>query len=174
MKNVPILVILLLTIGAYWKRRRDVKKPMKVSGNVNVVTLIQTVSLLLLFSFDNTVLSFVISRDNILGLNNELVFNLEMLRVIFIENIFFKFLVPIYLLKNSRTNLPLLWAERNLRKQDFFRTVPSFIPRRVISRYQTENVQQPEQKAPTVNMSSSSHRHLIYIRNSFIDVLFVN
>ena len=52
MKNVLILVILLLSIGAYWKRR-NVKNPMKVSGNVNVVTLSQTVSLLSLFSFDN-------------------------------------------------------------------------------------------------------------------------
>ena len=169
MKNVLILVILLLSIGAYWKRR-NVKNPMKVSGNVNVVTLSQTVSLLSLFSFDNTLLSFVISTDNFLGLSNELVFNLEMLRVLFIENIFFKFFVPLYLLKNSRTNLPLLWAERTFRKADFFMTAPSFIPRRNLSRYQPENVQQPEQKVPTGNMSSSSNRHVIYVRHSGVDI----
>ena len=98
MKNVLILVIMLMTLGIHWKRRHS-RKPMAVPGNVNVVTLKQTVTLLTLFSFDNTLLAFIITTDNALGISNELVFLLEMLRVIFIENIFFKFLVPLSFFK---------------------------------------------------------------------------
>ena len=161
-----ILVILICTIGAYWKRRH-VKKPMAVSGRVNVFTLSQTVTLLTLFSFDNTLLSFVISSDNVLGMSNELVFNLEMLRVIFIENLFFKFLVPLYLLHNTGTNLPSLWAERNYRNQDFFMTVRNLTPRQVISRYQVENERDQEGEE---RGGSSSTRHVLLVRKSCVDV----
>ena len=160
MKNVLILVIMLMAFSVYWKRRH-VRKPMAVPGNVNVVTLRQTVTLLTLFSFDNTLLSFVITTDNIFGINNGLVYLLEMLRVIFIENIFFKFLVPLYLLHNSRTNLPALWAERNCRKQKFFMTAPSLTPRQIISRYQ-EQEREPER--------NSSYNRVVYIRNSSLDI----
>ena len=166
LKNVLILVILICTIGAYWKRRH-VKKPMAVSGRVNVFTLSQTVTLLTLFSFDNTLLSFVISSDNVLGMSNELVFNLEMLRVIFIENLFFKFLVPLYLLHNTGTNLPSLWAERNYRNQDFFMTVRKLTPRQVISRYQVENERDQEGEE---RGGSSSTRHFLLVRKSCVDV----
>ena len=166
LKNVLILVILICTIGAYWKRRH-VKKPMAVSGRVNVFTLSQTVTLLTLFSFDNTLLSFVISSDNVLGMSNELVFNLEMLRVIFIENLFFKFLVPLYLLHNTGTNLPSLWAERNYRNQDFFMTVRNLTPRQVISRYQVENERDQEGEE---RGGSSSTRHVLLVRKSCVDV----
>ena len=161
MKNVLILVIMLMAFSVYWKRRH-VRKPMAVPGNVNVVTLKQTVTLLTLFSFDNTLLAFIITTDNALGISNELVFLLEMLRVIFIENIFFKFLVPLYLLQNSRTSLPALWAERNCRKQKFFITALSLTPRQIISRYQEEE-REPEIK-------SSFNRRVVYIRNSCLDV----
>ena len=166
LKNVLILVILICTIGAYWKRRH-VKKPMAVSGRVNVFTLSQTVTLLTLFSFDNTLLSFVISSDNVLGMSNELVFNLEMLRVIFIENLFFKFLVPLYLLHNTGTNLPSLWAERNYRNQDFFMTVRNLTPRQVISRYQVDNERDPEGEE---RGGSSSTLHVLLVRKSCVDV----
>ena len=167
MKNVLILVIMLMTLGIHWKRRHS-RKPMAVPGNVNVVTLKQTVTLLTLFSFDNTLLAFVITTDNALGISNELVFLLEMLRVIFIENIFFKFLVPLYLLQNSRTSLPALWAERNCRKQKFFITALSLTPRQIISRYQEDISRYQEEEAPEIK--SSFNRRVVYIRNSCLDV----
>ena len=143
------------------------KKPMAVSGRMNVVTLSQTVALLSLFSIDNTLLSFVISSDNIFGMSNELVFNLEMLRVIFIENIFFKFLVPLYLLQNTGTNLPSLWAERNYRNQDFFMTVRKLTPRQVISKYQVESEKDQEGGE---RGGSSSTSHILLVRKSCVDV----
>ena len=168
MKNVLILVIMLMTLGIHWKRRHS-RKPMAVPGNVNVVTLKQTVTLLTLFSFDNTLLAFVITTDNALGISNELVFLLEMLRVIFIENIFFKFLVPLYLLQNSRTSLPALWAERNCRKQKFFITALSLTPRQIISRYQ-EDISRYQEEEREPEIKSSFNRRVVYIRNSCLDV----
>ena len=157
-----------MTLGIHWKRRHS-RKPMAVPGNVNVVTLKQTVTLLTLFSFDNTLLAFVITTDNALGISNELVFLLEMLRVIFIENIFFKFLVPLYLLQNSRTSLPALWAERNCRKQKFFITALSLTPRQIISRYQ-EDISRYQEEEREPEIKSSFNRGVVYIRNSCLDV----
>ena len=93
-----------------------------MSGRANVITLKQTVILLILISLDNAGLSYVICRDNSLGMSEDLVFLLEMLRVILIENIFFKFLLPLYFLVGSRTSLPSLWAQQDDRKLKFFLT----------------------------------------------------
>ena len=116
---------------------------MKVRGHYNLLTLKQTVILLILFSFDNSGLSFIISNDflpNFVSINSELVMKVEILRVILVENIFFKFLVPLYLLIQSRSKLPSLWADEDQRKLKFFMTSPSFIPRPVITKYQPSNL----------------------------------
>ena len=206
MINVFLLLIIIMTIGVYWKRRQQ-KKPMRVSnGNVNVITLNQTVILMSLISLDNTGLSYVINLDNFLGLSEDLVFKLETFRVILIENIFFKFCVPLYFLIDSKAKLPSLWAERDDRKLDFFLTGQTFIARPVVFKYKVESEQtgcychQPEIQHHLIESQhhhlesqkshSKSHRphkeihldqthppyrrtesrHVIYFRNSSIDV----
>ena len=127
MKNVLVVVIIILSIGVYWKQRHQ-KNPMRVSGNFNVITLKQTVIFLILISFDNTCLSYVICWDNFFGMSEDVVFVLEMLRVILVENIFFKFCVPLYFLIDSKTKLPSLWAERDDRRLNFFMTAQEIRP----------------------------------------------
>ena len=139
-KNVLLFVILIMTIGIYWKLRQQ-KRPMRVSGRANVITLKQTVILLILISLDNAGLSYVICRVNSLGMSEELVFRLEMLRVILIENIFFKFLLPLYFLERSRTSLPSLWAQCDSRKLKFFLTTRRMIGKfRVILLFNSNGV----------------------------------
>ena len=70
MKNVLVVVIIILSIGVYWKQRHQ-KNPMRVSGNFNVITLKQTVFFLILISFDNTCLSYVICWDNFFGMSED-------------------------------------------------------------------------------------------------------
>ena len=158
MKNVVLIVVILVAIGVYWKKRQQ-KKPMKVSGNVNVMTLWQTVCYIIFVSLDNTVLSFVISSDflSYFELDENLAFNLEMLRVILVENIFFKFLVPLYLLQNSKTSLPSLWVERDWRRLEFSMTSQSLIPRPVVSKYEPAGV-------------GKTHRQLVYVLKSSREV----
>ena len=162
MKNVVLIVVILVAIGVYWKKRQQ-KKPMKVSGNVNVMTLWQTVCYIIFVSLDNTVLSFVISSDflSYFELDENLAFNLEMLRVILVENIFFKFLVPLYLLQNSKTSLPSLWVERDWRRLEFSMTSQSLIPRPVVSKYEPAGVG---------NTAATTHRQLVYVLKSSREV----
>ena len=153
---------------------------MKISGNWNVLTLKQTVILLILFSVDNTVLSYFISDEL-----NEFYLNFEILRVIIVENIFYKFLVPLYLLIDSRSKLPLLWADEEQRKLKFFMTAPSFISRPVITKYQPSNwtegsscprnksrIQVSEAQGQHLQPSTSRHssHHVVYVRRSFVSV----
>ena len=162
MKNVVLIVVILVAIGVYWKKRQQ-KKPMKVSGNVNVMTLWQTVCYIIFVSLDNTVLSFVISSDflSYFELDENLAFNLEMLRVILVENIFFKFLVPLYLLQNSKTSLPSLWVERDWRRLEFSMTSQSLIPRPVVSKYEPAGVGKT---------AATTHRQLVYVLKSSREV----
>ena len=67
-----------------------------------------------------------------------------MMRIILIEIIFFKFVVPVYLIVRSRTHLPALWVDSEQKSLMFSMSKPSFIPRQVISKYQTED------QSPTV------------------------
>ena len=163
MKNVVLIVVILVAIGVYWKKRQQ-KKPMKVYGNVNVMTLWQTVCYVILFSLDNTVLSFVISSDflSYFGLDENLVFKLELLRVILVENIFFKFLVPLYLLQNSKTSLPSLWAERDWRRLEFSVTSQRLVARPVVSKYQPAGL--------CKKSTAKTHRTLVHVLRSTREV----
>ena len=74
---------------------------------------------------------------SLLSGKGRLVFTLEMLRTILIENIFFKSLVPVYLILQSRTHLKSLWADRQPERLRFFMSTHKIIGRPVISKYQT-------------------------------------
>ena len=61
---------------------------------------------------------------------------LEMLRTILIENIFFKSLVPIYLILQSRKHLKSLWTDKQPEPLRFFMSTQKIIGRPVVSKYQ--------------------------------------
>ena len=97
----------------------------------NVITLNQTVLLVILLNVDSVVLSYFLQGKG------RLVFTLEMLRTLLIENIFFKSLVPVYLILQSRTHLKSLWTDRQPERLRFFMSTQKIIGRPVISKYQT-------------------------------------
>ena len=165
MKNVLVVVIIILSVGVYWKLRQQ-KHPMRVSGNFNVITLKQTVFFLILLSFDNTCLSYVICWDNLFGISEDVVFVLEMLRVILVENIFFKFCVPLYFLIDSKTKLPSLWIDRDERRLNFFMTAQELRPFKDLEN-QTKCIHQISNQSPTTKSSTSK---VTYIRNSSVEI----
>ena len=165
MKNVLVVVIIILSVGVYWKLRQQ-KHPMRVSGNFNVITLKQTVFFLILLSFDNTCLSYVTCWDNLFGISEDVVFVLEMLRVILVENIFFKFCVPLYFLIDSKTKLPSLWIDRDERRLNFFMTAQEIRPCKDLEN-QTKCVHQLSNQSLT---SKSSTSKVIYIRNFSVEI----
>ena len=167
MKNVLVLVSIIMAIGVFWKLKQQ-KKPMRVSGNFNVITLKQTVILLIMISLDNTGLSYVICWDNSLGMNEEVVFKLEIARVILVENILFKFLLPLYFLLDSRSKLPSLWSDGDDRKLNFFMTPPSLRARPVVFKYQTEQQQQQQQQQQPSTRTGC--HHVLYVTNLGTDL----
>ena len=128
-KTTLILLVLILKFGISWKNRRENKK---IKINYNVMSLNQTILLLVLLYVDNTYFPYFILDKS------KIAFNMEMLRLICIENIFFRFLLPIYMIIDSKSKLPALWVENHERKLQFFMTsfVPS--PRQVVTRYHKE------------------------------------
>ena len=134
MKTVCLCVALICAGGIEWKKRRKAI-PVRTRSRYNVMTLNETVLLVTLLHLDSTFLSYLLP----LGNHTQLFFNLEMLRIILIEIIFFKFLIPVYLIVQSRTHLPALWVDSEQKYLKFSMSKPSFIPRQVISKYQTQD-----------------------------------
>ena len=120
---------LVAAIGMHWKK---MKMSISWKGNHNVITLNQTLLFVILIYIDSTLLAYY------LGTGGRFLFHLEMLRIILIENLAFKFVFPLLLLRSSRSHLPALWADRDDRRLDFFLTKPSFEARPVVFTYQTE------------------------------------
>ena len=141
-----LVFALLCATGIYWKKK---KMSIPARSQYNVITLNQTVLLVILLQIDSMSSYLLHPNDQ----SQRLVFVIELLKIIFIENIFFKFLIPIYLLLCSRRHYPTLWVDRKQRKFHFFMTQPSFIARPVISKYQTNSVLMPElrEKSPLRN-----------------------
>ena len=129
MKTCALMFGVAMAIGMHWKKR---KMSIPWRRNYNVITLNQTLLFVILIYIDNTLLSYY------LGTGGWFLFNLEMLRIILIENLAFKFVFPLLLLKSSKSHLPALWADRDERRLDFFQTSPSYEARPVVFKYQTE------------------------------------
>ena len=82
--------------------------------------------ILFLLYLNNVILDFLLPAL----VENELLFTLEMLRVIFFENIFFKLVLPILMIHQSKTTLPFLWIDQDFdRKKSFFMTKQDILPR---------------------------------------------
>ena len=129
MKTCALLFGLVMTLGMHWKKR---KMSIPWRGNHNVITLNQTLLFVVLICIDNSLLAFL------LGDEGRFFLNMEMMRVIFIENLAFKFIFPLLLIWSSKSHLPALWADREERRLDFFLTQPSYEARPVVFKYSTE------------------------------------
>ena len=127
MKTCALMFGLVAAIGMLWKKRK--LSPWK--RNHNVITLNQTLLFVILIYIDSTLFAYY------LGTGGGFVFNLEMLRIIVIENLTFKFVFPLLLLRSSKSYLPALWSDREERRLEFFMTTPSYEARPVVFKYQT-------------------------------------
>ena len=128
MKTTGLVIVLVCTIGIYWKKNRKLIRARRCQ--YNVMTLNQTVLLISLLNVDSTVLSYFLQGKG------RLVFTLEMLRTILIENIFFKTLFPVYLILQSRKHLQSLWTDKQPERLRFFMSEQKIIGRPGVSKYQ--------------------------------------
>ena len=155
MRTVFLTLGMICAAGMAWKKRRD---RIRCHTRYNVMTLNETVLLVILIQLDHYLHH---ALRGVLG-TRSFVFTMEMLRNILIENIFFKFVIPVYLIVHSRTHLPALWVDSEQKYLIFSMTKPSFIPRPVVSKYQTHdqslNVQSNYDQNPTVLKSAEAQR----------------
>lgn len=129
MKTCALFFGLAMTIGMFWKKRR-MSIPWR--GNHNVITLNQTLLLVVLVYIDNALLAYY------LGAGGRFLFNLDMMRIIFVENLGLKFIFPLLLIWSSKVYLPALWTDREEKRLDFFLTNPSYEARPVVFKYERE------------------------------------
>ena len=148
MKTCALMFGVVMAIGMHWKKR---KLSIPWRRNQNVITLNQTLLLVVLIYIDNTLLPYY------LGAGGRFLFNLEMMRIIVIENLAFKFVFPLLLLRSSRSYLPALWSDREERRLDFFLTPPSYEARPVVFKYQTERRRSKVNKYVTLTVHMSDN-----------------
>lgn len=158
MKNAALVSALICLIGIYWKKKR-LFIPARSQRQYNVMTLNQTVLLVILINLDS-MLTYLLHPNS-----QQLFFLLELLKIIFIENIFFKCLIPVYLLLSSRRHYATLWVDRKPRRLTFFMTPPSFIARPVISKYKPEycNSEAMEGEVKEISIPRNTARHAGHI-----------
>ena len=151
LRNGVLAAALIYVTGIYWKKKRTF---IPARSQHNLITLNQTVLLVILINLDGMISYLLHPNDQ------SHVFVLELLKIIFIENIFFKCLVPVYLLLSSRRHYAILWNDRKPEKCNFFMTQPSFVARPVISKYKTNTNQNSV-------FGVVERREIFPLRNSF-------
>lgn len=118
-KSIVMVFVVLTTAGIYWKKKRLSNKI--EDHQRNVLTLNQTLGVIFLIYCNNVILDYLLAIFQ----PSDLVFLLEELRVLIVENVLTKCLIPIFLILNTRRQLPSLWTNNEIKKTDFYMTKPT-------------------------------------------------
>ena len=120
--------VLLLAAAILWRKKTLRLKLFSLPGGggnqTNVITLNQTVWIRVILCADFLAIYFL---KNIINSNS--MFTFEMLKLIIIDNICYRFLFPVYLIINAKSSLPALFSEEPIRKLNFFKSKQILIPR---------------------------------------------
>ena len=150
MKSCALMFALPMVAGIYWKKRKMPPGSFGVKGNRNVVTLNMTLLLVILIYLDNAVLAYVIR------LKQHFFFSLEMTRTIIIENVLLRFIIPLYLIVDSKSKLPSLWSERDEERLGFLMKSSKIQARPPVSKFfgeiRTEEKNQEKQNNDSTNL----------------------
>ena len=119
-----IFVTILLQYGSIlWKIKKDQHEVNKKQQNL--LTLNQTVGINIWLTMD------LISTDFLFWLlPGENVMVLEMVKIIIVDNICYRFLVPLLLLLNTKKMFPELWSDMTVKRREFYLTDQRILPRR--------------------------------------------
>ena len=117
-KSIVMVFVVLTAAGIYWKKKRLTNKI--EDHQRNVLTLNQTIGVIFLIYCNNVILDYLLANFQ----PSDLVFLLEELRVLIVENVLTKCLIPIFLILNTKRQLPGLWTNNELKRTDFYMTKP--------------------------------------------------
>ena len=111
-----------MTHAILWKKNRTASRVPR--NQINVITLNQTVWIKIILCIDTLL---VLSLKNIIA--EDKMFHFEMLKVIIIDNFCYRFLFPLYLIRNTKSWLPILWSEQEIKKVKFYNSEHQLKPR---------------------------------------------
>ena len=131
-KSMIVLFVLLTTLGIYWKKKRILSRIEKYQRNV--LTLKQTVAVILFLYTNNLLCDYLLA----IFPPSEFLFILEELRVVLVENLLTRFLLPVLLILNTKRTLPALWTEKTWKRREFFMTKLHF----PLTRHRVQEVQE--------------------------------
>ena len=115
-KSIIVIFVLLTTLGIYWKKKRILLRIEKYQRNV--LTLKQTVAVILFLYTNNLLCDYLLA----IFPPSEFLFILEELRVVLVENLLTRFLLPVLLILKTKRTLPALWTEKTWKRREFFMT----------------------------------------------------
>ena len=117
-----MVIILILYANVMWKKKQFSHKVNRRQNNL--LTLNQTVALSVVVTLD-----YIIVECCVWILPQEKLLQFEMLKLILVDNLCYRFLTPLVLLLNTRKIFPELWSGRVLGTTGFYMTERVKIPR---------------------------------------------
>ena len=118
------IVVLILFVSILWTKQQI--KNLTIQTRNNVLSLNQTVALRVWLLADFFSFQLILNL-----IAPEKVVQFEMVKIIVVDNICYRFLLPLTLLISTKNNFPELWTEGPIkRRRDFYQTEMRIIPRR--------------------------------------------
>ena len=117
-KTIIGVFVMLTTAGIYWKKKRISFKIYLVNHQRNVLTLKQTLGIISLIYCNNVLADYLLASFK----PSDLVFLFEEVRVLLVENVLTRFVIPVVLIINTRKQLPGLWRDTEVRRSEFYMT----------------------------------------------------
>ena len=115
-KTIIGVFVMLTTAGIYWKKKRI---SFKIENHQrNVLTLKQTLGIISLIYCNNVLAVYLLASFK----PSDLVFLFEEVRVLLVENVLTRFVIPVVLILNTRNQLPGLWRDTEVRRSEFYMT----------------------------------------------------
>ena len=116
---VIILFYSILWKKKYYNRLTRIKR--------NVINLNQTVALRVWILAD-----YCAAQIILMAIPQDKVVVFEMYKLIFVDNILYRFLVPFIFIFYTKKTLPELWSDKSLKKVDFYLSRQIIVPRRPV------------------------------------------
>ena len=117
------IVVLILYVSIRWTKQQFNHTSRTQN---NVLSLNQTVAIRVWLQAD--IFSFQLILNMI---PTEKIVQFEMMKIIVVDNLCYRFLLPLILLFSTKKCFPVLWTERPLRtRRDFYQSEMRIIPRR--------------------------------------------
>ena len=146
------MVIILYTTVLWKKTRLKVPKYQR-----NLLTLNQTVAIRVWLTLD-----FYLVQLILMIIPEEKILMFEMVKVIIVDNICYRFLIPLGLIFTTKKSLPQLWSEKSGQSKTFYMTEQQ----RKLPREATNHLENPPNKELNTIFLNIEKGKFIYVKST--------